>query len=330
MGRPNRIPLTDDDVVAIQFYLDLARRRIAEIPVEQKASAIVMVEEPFHAPEIHELCYGTLDLAIVAGKYCELTDYKHGEGIYVAAENNWQLMQYAAMVLQRFPFIERFLLRICQPRLEGAAQIREWEISTKDLREWIDWTLVPAMNAAASEMQVPSHYEPVLRPGEWCRFCKAGKALACPAVQHDALVVQDTAPIVEKVSAERLGDLYAKVAPLKMMCKAIEEEVLRRRLNGIDVPGTKTVQKKTFRVWKDGAEEALRAALGDCVMSKPALQGPAVVEKLSKLAKQLTVEYAFSPDAGYTVAPLDDPRKAIEVQKPSEAFAKVVDRLPTK
>ena len=136
-------------------------------------------------------------------------------------------------------------------------------------------------------------------------------------------MVEQSAPVVERISDERLGDLYARVEPLKIMAKAIEAEVSRRRLAGIDVPHSKTVLKKTFRVWKATAERAIVAALGAEAMTKPALKGPAAIEEMGQLGKDLVKEYAFSPDAGYTVAPLSDRRKAVTVQSTSEKFGKL-------
>ena len=72
--------LTAEDLRAIQTYLDVARERIAALKAEAKASVVVWIERQIHAPEIHELAYGTLDLALIAGDYAEVIDYKHGEG----------------------------------------------------------------------------------------------------------------------------------------------------------------------------------------------------------------------------------------------------------
>lgn len=294
--------LSAEELTAGQLYLDTARRRLAEVSAEQKSSVVMLVEAPFRAPAIHELAYGTLDLALIADRFCDLTDYKHGEGIFVPVEHNWQLMGYAAMVRSRFPFIEHFRLRIVQPRCAGTEPVREWDISAAEIREWVESFLRPAMNRAAAGGD--------LLPGAWCRFCKA--KLSCPALLDLPAVIEHPS---ETISDARLGEMYAKIEPLKIMAKAIEAEVLRRRLMGVDVPGSKTVAKKTFRVWKEAAQTALLAALGPDVM-QTALKGPAEVEKMGSNAKALVAEYAYSPDAGYTVAPLDDRRKAVALPAP--------------
>lgn len=305
--------LTAEDMRAIQFYLDTVRASGHLSP---------HIEEMIHAPEIiHELAYGTIDHYEVdhITRTAVVTDYKHGEGIFVDVVENPQLMGYAALVLSTYRNLEHFVLRIVQPRCQEPF-VREWKISTKDLIEWRDNKLIPAMNRAARLMAGNHLAEQNLKPGSWCLFCKAKEALACPALEHNALVVEQAGPVAERVSDQRLGDLYQKLEPLKIMAKAIEAEVLRRRLAGIDVPGSKTVLKKTFRVWKTDAEEALTAALGSSAMTEPELKGPVQIEALGALGKALVKQFAYSPDAGYTVAPLSDRRKAVTVQKPSEDF----------
>ena len=318
--------LTEDDLAAGQVYLDSVR------PIPRPGALEVLVEWYHHAPAIHELASGTIDLAVIGGNFAEITDYKHGAGIFVSAVRNKQLMGYAALLLDACPHLRYFYLRIEQPRCQPYEGPSEWEISATELREWVEEELQPAMDLAGYGLSDPYKIgiqRGDLKAGEWCRFCPVQKALACPEHHQIAVEVEDVnlARVTnDRLSDERLGDLYAKIEPLKMMMRSIEAEVLRRRLSGVDVPNSKTVAKKVFRVWKDGAQEALAAALGPCVM-KTELKSPAEMEKLGKLAKQLTKEYAFSPDAGYTVAPIGDRRRAIDVV-PADAtcFDKYIDK----
>ena len=307
--------LAPDDLRSVQLYLDYARERIAVVPAEAGASPIVLVEEQMSAPGIHELAFGTIDLGLVAGVAAEVIDYKHGEGIFVEAEHNWQIMGYAALLLGRFPFIEQFRLTIVQPRCPADGVIRSWDISAEDLRRWIKIDLVPAMARTAQDKE--------FRPGKWCRFCKAKDALACPALNDTVRTIASSGQLAPKLSDASLGAFPIEAA--KIGIKAIEAEITRRRLAGIEVPGWKTVAKKSWRVWKEAAKEALLAALGTKVMTEPELKSPAMVEKLGSAGRELVREYAYSPDNGLTVAPVSDPRKAIEVQKSSETFAFAVD-----
>ncbi len=322
---------TAEDLASVQDYLDVARGRIAALKAEGNAfaSAVMWVEREIRAPEIHELAYGTLDLALVAGDYAEVIDYKHGEGIWVDAERNMQLMGYGCLLLRKFPFVKTLRLGIVQPRCAPYDGPRWFEIGAADLGAWRDRFLIPAMRHAAATDGTD------LKPGSWCRFCRAKEALACPALEDNAIELHDAGKkwidhhdgsMLDQMTSERLGDLYQKIEPMQIMAKAVAAEVLRRRLTGIDVPGSKTVAKKTFRVWKDTAKEAILAALGADALTTPDLKGPADVEKLSAVGKALVKEYAYSPDAGYAVAPLSDRRRAVTppVQS-SDAFDKFLD-----
>ena len=313
--------LTADDLVAGQTYLDDARARIKAVPVEHKASVIVLIEELFHAPAIHELAWGTIDLGLIAGFYCEITDYKHGEGIFVEAVENPQLMGYACLVLAKYPFIKHFKLRIMQPRCQYTGP-REWEISAEDLIQWRETVLKPAMQLA----ELKGNLSPqALKPGPWCRFCKAKEALACPALEEDARLVGSLVPSAPGiVTNERLGELYGMIETLNMRIKAIKDEAEKRVLAGEEIPGIKTVAKKADRLWKDTATNALTAALGPEVMENK-LKSPAVVEKLSPNAKALVAEYAYTPDYGLTIAPMSDRRKEVKPQGMPEKFGKLLD-----
>ena len=312
--------LDADDLAAGQIYLDDARARIKAVPIEHKASVIVLIEEQFHAPAIHELAWGTVDLGLIAGFYCEITDYKHGEGIFVDAVDNPQLMGYACLALAKYPFIKQFKLRIMQPRCQYTGP-REWEISAEDLLVWQRDVLKPAMQIASNTSLPRSR----LIPGPWCRFCKAKEALACPALEQNALTVAQSHETPALLSDERLGELYGMIETLNMRIKAIKDEAERRMLAGGTVPGVKTVAKKADRLWKDTAQAALVAAVGPDVLST-GLKSPAVVEKLNPRAKALVAEYAYTPDYGLTIAPMSDRRKTVSVQGLDNKFQKLLDK----
>ena len=309
--------LTAADLDAIQVYLDHVRDlRIAG----GRQYYEELIEVKIHAPKLHEQAFGTLDYCLVlSDKTCIIRDYKHGEGVFVEAERNPQLMGYAAMMLERYPWIVAFDLGIVQPRFQGEQKIRTWQVWADEIAEWRDNELKPAMRNAWS---MTKGKPPVYQPGEHCRFCPAKNALACPALKHEVAVVEQSAPLVERISDEKLADLYAKVEPLKMMIKAIEAETTRRALAGIKLPGVKVVPKKAFRVWKSDAP--LTEEFGPAAYVET-LRSPAEIEKeFGREGKEFVRQWAFTPDNGYTIAPESDRRKAIEVQKPSETFTNVL------
>lgn len=82
--------------------------------------------------------FGTGDCVIIADGLLHIIDYKYGVGIPVAAENNSQLMCYAAAALDTFECIysiDRIKLSIYQPRRENVCT---WETTKDELLKWAD------------------------------------------------------------------------------------------------------------------------------------------------------------------------------------------------
>lgn len=304
--------LTAEDMDAGQVYLDLIHHHQGDGHGDH------FIEEACHAPEFHPLAYGTLDHILIDGDTAVLTDYKHGEGLWVDVVRNPQLMGYAVLALSRWPQIEQFQLRICQPRCKSSdgEPTRTWDVSAEEIKEWAAAELLPAMIRAGAP-------QGELVAGEHCRFCPA--KLACPKIREDASTFTSSAPLAERMSDEALGSLYEKLAQTKMLAKAVEAEVYRRMMAGSTVPGSKVVVKKAWRVWKDGAAEALEGSPVEEIY-KTELKTPAEIEKMGPEAKRLVREWAYTPDAGYTVAPLSDSRKAVTPPAGSmQKFAEYVD-----
>jgi hypothetical protein len=231
--------------------------------------------------------------------------------VYVEAENNEQLMYYACMAIMERPVdfddTDRVELTICQPRVAWAEPVRSWRTTVGELKAWLYDVLLPAMRLEAQDMH--------LQMGEWCRFCSA--KLVCPAMSQAFSAFAGTTIELAALSDEVLGRDYALTATVKMRIKAIEQEVFRRRMEGVEVPGTKLVLQKTDRVWKDDAPLVDR--WGAAAYAEAKLLSPAALEKLPE-GKAFVSEWAYKPEAGYTVALADDPRAAVVPRTPEEKY----------
>jgi len=120
---------------------------------------------------------------------------------------------------------------------------------------------------------------------------------------------------------------YELLAGAEKYIKAVKEEVLRRLVAGQmrDNGVVKLVNKKANRVWKADALAMMSSRFGDDAMTKPELKSPAQIEALGEVAKKLVHEYAYTPQSGYTVAPITDKRPGVEVQTITEAFKAAID-----
>ncbi len=304
---------TEEHANAVQVYLDIMRPILAR-------SDSVRIEQRMHRPDLHKDFYGTADCACydATNRILDVTDYKHGEGIFVDAVWNPQIMYYAYGLLDQYPGALDVRLRIVQPRCYSTGgPVREFEISRAKLEEWAKSELIPAMER--------TQMDGTLDAGAHCRFCPAKRV--CPLLTglFGAAMKYDPAQIVD-TGDENLGRQYAQIQGVKFLIAAIEKET-HARLNkgGSDALHrfVKLVAQKANRVWKSGSEAVLKARLGDAAYSKPELLGPATVEKLSPDAKALVKEWAYSPLKGTTVALADDKRPGITVQHTpaAEAFA---------
>jgi hypothetical protein len=127
--------------------------------------------------------------------------------------------------------------------------------------------------------------------------------------------------IVPVLSQETLDMIYPLLGPVKGYIKAVEAEVFARLQRGDKFAHAKLVRKKADRVWREGALEALTKAVAhDSLFTAPALKSPAQVEKIDAPAKVLVREWAYTPDVGVTVAPMDDGRPEVVIKSMAENF----------
>lgn len=315
---------------AIQVYIDTVR------PVMEREGAIVYIEhgicyarqdekvaeiiDPRADGILRKYFYGTGDCCVVrpAQKYMDVTDYKHGEGIIVEAENNPQLLYYAFGFLLLHPEVETVRIRIVQPRTFDES-VKTWIVRADYIKEWVTTKLVTAMQL--TEMDGAE-----LDAGSWCRFCPA--KLICPmmASLFGAACTANPKEIVPLTDAT-LGRSYKFTQVVKFYLKALEEEVYRRLNIGGEVPGCKLVPKKSNRVFKPEAPALAKEMFGEDAMSRPELKSPAELEKLGAEAKAFVREYAYTPQSGLTVATDDDKRPAVKVQTTEQAFGKAIADL---
>lgn len=282
------------DANAVQVYLDFVRS------LPGKHSWEVRLGNKWKP---HPLYFGTADFVAVSDDEIHIVDYKNGAGIAVDAEDNPQLLYYAAGVLEELlPDLgsnNTVRLHIVQPRVAGP-DIKSTSMPIRDLNNWVDDTLIPGMlRAEAGQGEFTT--------GDWCRFCPA--ILDCPK-QHADLKALNQAD-VEKMTDEEIDLLYPTFATVKMFMKAAETRLMARAMEGKTFSNVKLVNKRSpGREWKEEAQPLLLEWLGEEAYTKK-LISPAQAEKLSQRGKDFVKEYAFLPQAtGYNLVPATDPALA--------------------
>lgn len=276
----------------------------------------VYIEEPLSAPNVHPLMYGRLDFATVSDSLAVILSYKHGEGILVEVEDNVQEMYYAYMLLLKHPGVRRVVIYVVQPRaFHPDGPVRRWETTAEHICEWVERELVPAMHRAGKDRSFDA--------GKWCRFCPA--KLVCPLMRSlfEAASTHDPKSVVT-LEDQALGQSYKLIEAVHSYTKALREETHRRNMLGKKIAGTKVVAAKTNRVWKDGAEDAMRKRFGREAFRAPSLRSPAQMEEVGPDAKMLVKKWAYQPPGGPTTVLESDKRTALRVKSLEEQYAHVL------
>lgn len=347
-------PWTQDMQDCGQAYVDYVQGLSGDsLWVEQRVSFGASIGLPADADD----GFGTADAIVAKGAELIVVDLKCGRGVEVEADNNPQLMLYGLGALEMLDGVagDFDTLRpvIVQPRAGG---VKEWVVTKTELLQWaatygVD-TVTQVQRALAFDDAPWDEFQGLyLNPGEkQCRFCSA-KA-TCPALRDEVVstingtVVTPATPdeFLEELSdadtkltvdsedgAEWLPAALDKVDLIEDWCKAVRAEAERRLLAGEPVPGYKLVPgKKGARKWTDAAEveklfkDTFRLKVEE--MYDLSLISPTSAEKLTK-AKIIgprqwakVTALVTQADGKPHVAPLSDPRPAIEVKPVVEEF----------
>lgn len=229
----------------------------------------VQVDITDYAPE----AFGTCDCVMIGGDELIITDYKHGKGVPVSAQDNPQMLLYALGALKLYrpiygDMIRRVSTYIDQPRLGS------YDGASMTVEELLAWGESIKPKAAAAFMGTGE-----FAPGEWCRFCRAKAKCRARANQNTALEdFKDCIPLGRSIpmqteydatgfkpsnclTDEEIGALLVRAEGLVAWYNDLKEYALAACLNGKTIPGWKAVEGRSTRAWtdQDVALEALMA-----------------------------------------------------------------------
>ncbi len=292
---------------AVQVYVDWIRKEVSDVRYG-------LIEHKFHAPTLHPLYYGGIDFAyhFSAKRELLIVDYKHGMGVVVEVPWNPQCLYYAGGIMETLDLwkdIDTIRIVIAQPRgWHSSGPVREWTISVQDLDIWLVEKLLPAMDRAMVSRDTES--------GEHCRFCPA-RFRACPQLLKD---FEEFTTMANQIKASEKGaeeltnaqvERYLELeGVMKIVSAAVKKTAFNRLQHGATFEKWKLGSAKVNREWKEDAKDALVAKYGKGAYEEPKLLSPASVEKLPE-GKAMAARYAFKPEAGLTLVPMDDARPAV-------------------
>ena len=171
----------------IDQITDVYAEFVISVVEQMKANGcapLVLVEERVDYSHIAPSGFGTADMLIV-GKdedgngLLHVADFKTGQGVFVDANHNPQMMLYALGALHAYGYIydiQTVRMTIVQPRLDN---ISTCEMPRTELEAWgesIRETAKMAYEGKGTQ-----------KPGDWCRFCRVKPT--CRACAEEALAL---------------------------------------------------------------------------------------------------------------------------------------------
>jgi hypothetical protein len=245
--------------------------------------------------------FGSTDLLGRIGDTAYVIDWKFGDGVLVTAEQNPQLMFYAAAAM-RTPSVKWVF--------DGATAIEC--IIVQPTRGVSRWTTTPEriaqfeieLTRAVKKAQLP---DADLNVGDHCRWCAAKPT--CP--MFTGAVDRALKTKFDALDNTLIGAYLLNADLLEDWIKDLRNLAISTLERGNSVPGYKLVAKRGTRQWvnEDAAKEVLLNILDESEVVESSLLSPAKVEKLlKKRAIEMPEGLVVSISSGNTLASEDDPR----------------------
>lgn len=286
------------DYVIEVYNSELKNTKDAKIFVEQKLDFSSYVPDGF----------GTGDAVIVGDNKLHIIDLKYGKGVRVEAQDNTQLLLYAAGAMETFGMLYDFdtiVVHIFQPRINN---VSEASYKVTELQSWLDDYVKPrAQKAFRGEGDTV--------PGEWCRFCRVRQKCAKRAqqnIQHAKAAGFDTDPNL--LDKEDIESILPMLDELQSWIKDVSQYALDQALDGVKYRGFKVVAGRSVRKITDeaGLTEALHKMgyTDDQILTKPKLQTITALEKTvgKKMFAGIAMPYIDKPQGKPTLVPESDKR----------------------
>ena len=313
---------------------------------------LVMVEEKVDYSHIAPSGFGTADMLIIGrdenGKgLLHIADFKTGQGVFVDADHNSQMMLYALGGLAAYGYIydiEIVRMSIIQPRLDN---ISTFECTREELENWGESIRETAKLAYEGKGEQ--------KAGDWCRFCRAKPV--CEACKNEALSLcreefldleegalseseststeskTDGVPVFKQpglVPLSELAQLLPTLNRITLWIESVFSFISSEAINhGVPIPGYKVVEGRSKRVFTD-TKAVVDAAVanGYTDLYKQQLITLTEFEKMmgKKKFNELLGKFVTKPPGKLSLVPESDPREAVVLNNsPDQEFAALPD-----
>ena len=247
--------------------------------------------------------FGSTDLLGRIGSKALVIDWKFGDGVLVTAEENPQLLFYAAAAM-RTPEVQWVF--------EGATEIECVIVQpTKGTSRWV--TTPERVKAFENElaMAVREAQKPDanLTAGDHCRWC-AAKPI-CPKMT--GAVDRALKTSLQDLDAAQISAYLKNADVLEGWITDLRALAFQMLEKGVKLPEHKLVAKRAVRRWTN--EETARAALSEHLLEEyiydRVLVSPAKAEKMLKNLGQPLPDCVVSTSSGSTLAHVSDARPEV-------------------
>ena len=312
---------------------------------------LVMVEEKVNYSHIAPSGFGTADMLIIGkdenGKgVLHIADFKTGQGVFVDADHNSQMMLYALGGLAAYGYIydiEIVRMSIIQPRLEN---ISTFECSRSELEDWGESIRETAKLAYEGKGEQ--------KPGDWCRFCRAKPV--CKACKDEALSlcreefldlddgalseeadasseVDGSEPVFKNpglIPISELAQLLPTLNRISSWIEAVFAFINSEAINhGVPIPGYKVVVGRSKRVFTD-TKAVVETAVANGYTDLYKKQLITLTEFETMMGKkkfaELLGKYVTKPPGKLSLVPESDPREPVVLNNsPNQEFAVLPD-----
>jgi len=297
LGRKhNDIVLTQD---LIDRKLNVALAALME--VDPKLEMEYAVESRVGFGDLLPDVFGSTDLLGRIGDRAIVLDWKFGDGVPVEAEENAQLLFYAAAAKRTPETAWAF---------EGASEVELVIVQPPSIKRW----LTTLDRIKAFEDQLVAAVKVALKPdaplaaGEHCRWCAAKPV--CPVMT--GAVDRALKAKIELMPVDQIAHYLDQLPMIEAFLKDLQQLAHGLMEEGKTIPGWKLVNKRATRQWTDTDKAVAFMTQMGVEPFEEKLISPAAAEKVLKKTKQnLPDDLVVAVSSGSTLAPESDPRPSV-------------------
>lgn len=318
--RPVSVYDTDEMEECSDAYAAFVMEQL-ELVKQTCKDPVLLIEQKVNFSEYVPDGYGTADCLIVSDETLHIIDFKYGQGVLVAAEDNSQLKCYALGSLALFEDLYDFkqvAMTIFQPRRENVCT---WSVAVEELKSWAETELKPK-----AEMALKGDGE--YCPGEWCTFCKA--AVKCRARAEEKLkLAQEEFKLPPLITDAEIEEILAVLPDLTKWANDILAYATEAAVNhGKEWTGFKVVEGRSVRKYKDEEAVADKAtANGFKDIYRRSLITLTEMQKLmgKKKLEEVLGDLIIKPPGKPTLVPITDKRPALNVTNVQNEFDEIME-----